>query len=158
MSRRGPATGWPWPIAAAALIVGCSPGVGPSSGSVPAPPVPARSGVGVPAAPGAALSASASYAASQAADGREVFRGVCSSCHAETEFRGQIFNLTWKSRPIGDFFQLIAATMPQDAPGSLTATEYAAVVAYVLQLSGHPPGEVELAADSRVLDRLAWPR
>jgi hypothetical protein len=46
--------------------------------------------------------------------------------------------------------------MPRDDPGSLTAEEYAAVVAYMLRLNGRPPGERELPADAEALARMRW--
>ncbi len=44
--------------------------------------------------------------------------------------------------------------MPMDAPGKLSAEEYADVVAYMLKLQGAPPGEAELSAELRELDRI----
>lgn len=113
---------------------------------------------GVPEAVRPAPPALVSYTAIQAQQGREVFEAVCSACHALGEFRGQMFRMTWMARPIGHFFQLVATTMPQDAPGSLEPGEYAAVVAYILQLNGHPAGSVELPAGFGALEGLAWPR
>jgi mono/diheme cytochrome c family protein len=94
----------------------------------------------------------------QSDQGRQVFNTICSACHALSEFRGPIFRQTWMTRPIGDFFQHISTAMPQDNPGSLTPAQYAAVVAHVLQMNGHPPGEQELPADPRVLGGMPWPR
>ena len=158
MPRRGRARGLASSLAAAALIAGCSPGLAPPSAPPPAPPGPAQPGPGGPESVRPAPPALVSYSAIQAEQGREVFQNVCSACHGVAEFRGQMFRMTWMARPIGHFFQLIEATMPQDTPGSLTPPEYAAVVAYILQLNGHPAGSVELPADVRALEGLAWPR
>jgi S-disulfanyl-L-cysteine oxidoreductase SoxD len=46
--------------------------------------------------------------------------------------------------------------MPQDRPGSLSAEEYADVVAYILRLNGRPAGERELPADAALLARMRW--
>jgi hypothetical protein len=69
-----------------------------------------------------------------------------------------MFRTTWLARPVGDFFQHISTAMPQDNPGSLAPAQYAAVVAYVLQLNGHPPGARAVPADVSALGGWAWPR
>jgi hypothetical protein len=46
--------------------------------------------------------------------------------------------------------------MPQDRPGSLSAEEYAAIVAYLLQLNGRAAGDRELPADEALLGRMRW--
>ena len=97
------------------------------------------------------------YTPAQAERGRQVFDTVCSACHAAGEFTGRMFQLGWRTRPIGDFFQHISTAMPQDRPGTLTAEAYASVVAYVLQLNGHPAGERELSTDAAALASLRWP-
>jgi alcohol dehydrogenase (cytochrome c) len=98
------------------------------------------------------------FTAAQAELGRAVFESVCSACHALGEFRGQQFRLTWMARPLRDFVQHISTAMPQDAPGSLTPAQYAAVTAYFLQLHGQPPGNRELPSVSDDLGAMAWPR
>jgi mono/diheme cytochrome c family protein len=142
-------------LTAALLLAGC--GYGSSTEAVPRP-TPQGGAAADPAPPPAAGTAVVSYTAAQADRGREVFTTICSACHAINEFRGQQFQLTWRARPIGDFYQLISTAMPQDRPGSLRPEQYAAVVAHVLQLNGHPPGTAELPADQRVLQGMAWPR
>ena len=49
-----------------------------------------------------------------------------------------------------------ADNMPQDRPGSLSAEEYAAIVAYFLQLNGRQAGDSELPADAELLGRRRW--
>ena len=91
------------------------------------------------------------YTAQQSTAGEQLFRQVCSACHSATEFTGQAFERRWTGRTVGDLFQLVQATMPQDAPGSRTAQEYAAVISYFLRLNGHPSGESELPMDVTLL-------
>jgi mono/diheme cytochrome c family protein len=99
-----------------------------------------------------------SYTTEQAERGRQVFSTICSACHAISEFRGQLFQTTWRSLPIADFYQFISTAMPQDMPGSLRPEQYAAVVAHVLQLNGVAPGATEVPADARALQGVPWPR
>ena len=100
--------------------------------------------------------ARAFYTAEQAAEGQRVFTTVCAVCHGRNEFTGPIFQLTWMEEPVGHLFEHVSTAMPQDDPGSLAPEEYAAVVAYLLQLNGRPAGERPLPADAEVLGRLTW--
>ena len=85
-----------------------------------------------------------------------MFSKVCSACHGGNEFRGPIFELTWMADPIGHLFEHISTTMPQDRPGSLSGEEYAAVLAYFLQLNGRRAGDSKLPADAELLARMRW--
>jgi len=96
------------------------------------------------------------YTAEQAQRGRRVFGSVCSVCHSRNDFQGPIFELTWMAEPVGNLFQHISTTMPQDDPGSLALTDYASVVAYMLELNGRPAGDVELPAEAAALSTLRW--
>lgn len=96
------------------------------------------------------------YTADQAQRGQTVFSTICSSCHSPSEFSGRRFESNWMVEPIGQFYQYISRRMPQGRPGSLSADQYASVVAYVLQLNGRPLGSQELPADSDSLDRIRW--
>ncbi|MDT8369465.1 MAG: hypothetical protein RQ745_09685 [Longimicrobiales bacterium] len=94
------------------------------------------------------------YAAHQAERGRAVFGGVCSECHDTREFRGADFLFEWEGSSVGRLYRVITRTMPDDDPGSLTATQYLDVVSYILSLNGFPAGEVELVADEAYLNAL----
>ncbi len=107
-------------------------------------------------APGSVEFIPAFYTAEQAERGRRVFGSVCSVCHGRNEFTGPIFEFTWVAEPVGHLFQHVSASMPQDAPGSLSLAEYAAVVAYMLELNGREPGARELPADVEALNTMRW--
>jgi len=152
--RRAPALAVALAGACLLVVAGCVRGPGPAA---PPPPPPTEAAESEAGGAGATL-ALVSYTEAQAERGSGVFGAVCSACHALGEFRGQMFRVTWMARPIGHFFQHISQAMPEDQPGSLTPAQYASVVAYVLQLQGHPPGGRELPADAEALETLAWPR
>ena len=114
----------------------------------PVPPSPAESA--------SSERALAVFTAAQATRGQSVFTTVCSVCHGPREFTGPIFALTWMAEPVGNLFAHISTNMPEDRPGSLSGEEYAAVVAYLLQLNGRPPGDRELPADEALLSRMRW--
>jgi alcohol dehydrogenase (cytochrome c) len=85
-----------------------------------------------------------------------VFTGVCATCHGRNEFVGPIFQLTWMEEPVGNLYEFASANMPQDAPGSLPPEDYAAVVAYLLQLNGRTAGDRALPADAAQLATMRW--
>jgi alcohol dehydrogenase (cytochrome c) len=96
------------------------------------------------------------FTAEQAQRGQRVFTGVCSTCHGRNEFTGPIFALTWMEDPVANLYEFASTNMPQDAPGSLPPEDYAAVVAYLLQLNGRAPGDRALPADAAALASMRW--
>lgn len=96
------------------------------------------------------------YTEEQARTGRQLFDSQCGLCHTPGEFSGAIFQRSWNTRPVGAFFTQIRGTMPLDNPGSLTAEQYAAVVAYILELNRYPTGERALPADPDSLSRIQF--
>ena len=44
--------------------------------------------------------------------------------------------------------------MPTGAPGTLAKRDYAAVVAYLLEVNGYPSGEAELPVDEAALEAI----
>ena len=91
------------------------------------------------------------FTEAQASRGEATFRRVCSACHDTGEFSGGRFRLTWVGQTAGDLYDTIATLMPEGDPGSLTPAQYAAVVAYLLQVNGYPAGESDLPTSLSVL-------
>lgn len=98
------------------------------------------------------------YTSEQAEVGRRVFENECGLCHASAEFSGRVFQLTWAGRPLAGFYIQVSNTMPLEAPGSLPAEEYAAVLAYILELNGYPAGDEPLPAESSALSAIQLDR
>lgn len=94
------------------------------------------------------------FTQAQASRGEATFRRVCAACHDTGEFSGGRFRLSWVGRSAGDLFDTIATLMPEGDPGSLTPAQYAALVAYLLQLNGYPAGEAALPASLSALRAL----
>ncbi|HWC63412.1 MAG TPA: c-type cytochrome [Rhizomicrobium sp.] len=97
------------------------------------------------------------YTADQAAQGAALYASQCAACHgaqlegiAGPALTGRAFhqmaaaqNLTAKS-----LLDVISTTMPMTAPGKLTADQYAALAAFILQRSGYPAGSKPLSKDN----------
>jgi len=87
------------------------------------------------------------FTARQADAGRAAFEKHCASCHMPDlsgnsdapALAGANFRSTWRTRTTKDLFAYISAAMP---PGgaSLSAEQYASIVARILQANGAAPG------------------
>lgn len=103
------------------------------------------------------------YEARQASAGEEVYLASCAGCHgsnlegggAAGALAGPAFLETWRNTTLQDFYARVSTTMPQDAPGSLAAVEYASVVAFILQANEAPTGAAPLPLDTKVLAGIA---
>ena len=60
----------------------------------------------------------------------------------------------WGGRTADNLYGYVSTNMPDDAPGSLKASEYAAVVAYMFQLNNFPTGATPLPADLDALEQI----
>ena len=84
------------------------------------------------------------YTTRQATRGNGLFRDNCLSCHSSSEFTGSSFERRWRGRAVGDIYEFVLYSMPDDNPGGLPAQTYADILAYVLELNDFPAGESEL--------------
>jgi mono/diheme cytochrome c family protein len=100
------------------------------------------------------------YTAEQAARGRAQYAIYCSSCHGDT-LRGGLDGVEqapalrrddfMRGRgDLGNAFDFIATAMPRDEPGTLRDSDYADVLAYLLEQNGFPAGRDALP-DTRTL-------
>lgn len=87
--------------------------------------------------------------------------GLCTSCHGDgftggsaPDLAGEPFMSRWGGKSVGDLFDLIRLTMPDDDPGSLPREEYADLVAYILAVNKFPAGEVEIGTSIEPLQQI----
>lgn len=97
------------------------------------------------------------YTAGQAETGRLVYQRACSGCHSLDAYTGDKV-AGWEGAPLQTLWALLSTTMPQDNPGSLSRSEYAAVLAYILELNGMPPGSEALSTRTSVLRNILFSR
>lgn len=90
------------------------------------------------------------YSSAQATRGEALYNGVCVSCHPPATYTGAVF-LRWQGRHLGDLMEFLQEKMPKNDPGSLTAEEYADVIAFLLKLNKMPVGRTALPADTKAL-------
>lgn len=103
------------------------------------------------------------YTAEQAKRGEPLYQSQCSGCHGP-DLTGQDapglvgggFNANWSGLSIGDLFERIRKSMPQNDPGSLTRHEYTDILSFVLLKNNFPAGETELTGDAAVLNQIKF--
>ena len=95
------------------------------------------------------------YTAEQAAEGYDVYLGMCNSCHAGLgNHSGEVFKVRWGDRSLVDLFDYMAEFMPKSDPGSLSPEDNVRVMAYLLKVNGMPAGKVALPTDRAALEQL----
>ena len=102
------------------------------------------------------------YTEAQAARGAEVYRVHCGFCHGEDlmgnemgpGIAGSGFLQYWYGLSLADLRTVLVTSMPQDNPGVLEPSQYADVLAYLLQTSEFPAGSVELSEDGAGLEEV----
>ena len=111
------------------------------------------------------------YTEEQRARGEEVYTNSCAACHGATLIGGALmsgeeppalvgdeFMRSWNGRTVGDLFEIVARSMPQDDAGSLAPRAYADVIAYIMSKNDFPAGEDgELAGDAVTLRLIYFP-
>ena len=99
------------------------------------------------------------FTAEQAKRGEVLYQFICARCHgaaltgieAAPPLAGATFTASWSGAPLGDLFERIRVSMPQDKPGSLSRQQSADVIAYILSFNKAPAGQTELPGDAEVL-------
>jgi cytochrome c len=95
------------------------------------------------------------YTEEQSKRGERAYADSCANCHNADLTGSQVvpallgadFLTKWNGSMVGDLFELVRSTMPQDGPGSLSPAQYADVVAFMLNKNKFPAGATDLPAD-----------
>jgi len=111
------------------------------------------------------LNAQTIYTAAQSTQGKTVYAESCASCHGpntdDGEFapplRGTAFVQKYGGKPVNELISYMTGKMPPGKPGSLGASAYVQVAAFILQQNGAPAGTTELPFDTTQLTRLIFP-
>ena len=105
------------------------------------------------------------YTTAQADRGHVLYEEQCVRCHgAMTQITPDMaalladhtFRARWRGRSLGELFEVIYVTMPQDDPGSLSSGQATDLVAYILSGNRRPPGDVALTDDLETLTEIPF--
>ena len=99
------------------------------------------------------------YTQEQADRGKQLYSDACASCHGPELTGGEMapplvggdFQSDWNGLSLGDLFERIRVSMPQNAPGSLSAQQNADVLAFMLAQNKFPVGTTEMGKDAMML-------
>lgn len=99
------------------------------------------------------------YTADQATRGAAVYAQRCGACHGAAlngtgeapALVGGEFVSHWDTMTVGDLYDRVRTTMPQNDPMSMTREEYADVLAFLLKNNGFPVGSQPMDKRSEVL-------
>jgi len=102
------------------------------------------------------------YTQDQAKQGQAAYNESCSSCHGDTLMGGESapalaggeFLSNWNGLTLGDLFERIRTTMPQNRPGSLSREKNTLILAYMLSVSQFPAGKTDLPQQTEVLKEI----
>jgi mono/diheme cytochrome c family protein len=105
---------------------------------------------------GTAIAAPAAlYTATQANAGHADFETHCSMCHgrdlqgiAGPTLVGPSFASRSNNYTVAAIFDELSQQMPAGAPGSLSNTQYADIMAFILSRNGYPAGPTPLTYDA----------
>jgi mono/diheme cytochrome c family protein len=107
--------------------------------------------------------AAGAYMTSQANVGRDAYAEHCASCHqpdlsgiAAPQLKGDVFRHRWRPHSTAQLLDFVKSMMPLGDVGSLSDEEYRAVVAFLLESNGAPPGGAPLTAETDVPLKSVW--
>ena len=100
------------------------------------------------------------YTVEQAKRGEKLYAEKCSACHGPDMNGGEMapgltggeFTSNWNDLSLGDLFERMRISMPQNAPGSLSRQENADILSYILNKGNYPAGKAELPGQTEVLN------
>jgi len=102
------------------------------------------------------------YTDEQAKRGQTLYGKECSSCHgaeltggeSAPPLAGDAFLGNWTGQTVGDLFERIRKSMPQDDPGRLSRQQDTDIVAFLLGANGFPAGKAELDRQNEAMKQI----
>jgi mono/diheme cytochrome c family protein len=104
------------------------------------------------------------FSEAQASRGKGVILNHCARCHSihllggendAPALVGEVFLQKWNGNTLGALYEKMRATMPTDNPASLSKSQYADALAYILQANNFPAGQTPLPSEADALNQIA---
>src|SRR4051812_42248966 len=99
------------------------------------------------------------YTEEQAKRGEPLYSEQCASCHGPELMCGEMapplatgdFLAGWDGLTVGDLFERIRISMPQNNPGSLSGHQTPPILAFIFSANKFPAGQTELSNQGMAL-------
>ncbi len=104
------------------------------------------------------------YTEEQATRGKALYSQECASCHGGELTGGEMapplaggeFMAGWDGLTIGDLFERVRISMPQNSPGSLSGQQNADILAFVFSSNKFPAGTTEMPKEAGILKQIKF--
>ncbi len=104
------------------------------------------------------------YSEAQATRGKALYSQECASCHGGELTGGEMapplaggeFMAGWDGLTIGDLFERVRISMPQNSPGSLSWQQNADILAFMFNANKFPAGTSELPKEAGILKQIKF--
>ena len=104
------------------------------------------------------------YTEDQAKRGAPLYSEFCASCHGPELMGGEMapplasgdFQSGWDGLTVGDLFERIRISMPQNAPGSLSGQQNADILSFMFSANKFPTGATELSNQAMMLKAIKF--
>ena len=104
------------------------------------------------------------YTEEQATRGKALYSQECASCHGGELTGGEMapplaggeFMAGWDGLTIGDLFERVRISMPQNAPGSLSGQQNADILSFMFSSNKFPAGTAELPKEAGILKQIKF--
>ena len=104
------------------------------------------------------------YTEAQATRGKALYSQECASCHGSELTGGEMapplaggeFMAGWDGLTIGDLFERVRISMPQNSPGSLSGQQNADILAFIFSSNKFPAGTAELPKEAGILKQIKF--
>src|SRR5688572_17761028 len=104
------------------------------------------------------------YTEEQSNRGRAVYQKECASCHgpeltggeSAPALTGSGFLSNWNGLTVGELFERMRVSMPQDNPERLSRAQHADVLAFLLSANRFPAGKTELDRQTELLKQIRF--
>jgi len=104
------------------------------------------------------------YTDEQAKRGAPLYSQFGASCHGPDLTGGEMapalagadFSSNWNGLTLGDLFERMRTSMPQNDPGGLSRQQNADILAYMLSSNKFPAGTTELGRDTEALKQIRF--